>query len=34
MRERAELLGGKLDLGAGNGRFRVRLWVPAITPAE
>jgi len=34
MRERAELLGGKLELGAGDGTFRVRLWVPAVTPAE
>lgn len=34
MRERAELLGGKLELGAGDGRFRVRLWVPATAPAK
>jgi len=34
MRERAELLGGKLDLGADDGRFRVRLWVPAVAPTE
>lgn len=34
MRERAELLGGKLELGASDGRFRVRLWVPAAAPAE
>jgi len=34
MRERAELLGGKLELGADDGRFRVRLWVPAVAPTE
>lgn len=34
MRERAELLGGKLELGGGDGRFRVRLWVPAATAIE
>jgi signal transduction histidine kinase len=34
MRERAELLGGNLELGAGDGRFRVRLWVPAAEAGE
>jgi signal transduction histidine kinase len=34
MRERAELLGGKLEAGADDGRFRVRLWVPAVAPTR
>jgi signal transduction histidine kinase len=29
MRERAELLGDSLEVRGGDGRFRVRLWVPA-----
>jgi signal transduction histidine kinase len=29
MRERAELLGGRLEVGSAGGCFRVRLWVPA-----
>jgi signal transduction histidine kinase len=28
MRERATLLGGSLDVGASNGRFRVRAHLP------
>jgi signal transduction histidine kinase len=34
MRERAELLGGRLELAAEDGRFRVRLWVPTAAAIE
>jgi signal transduction histidine kinase len=29
MRERAELLGGRLDAGPTDDGFRVELWLPA-----
>jgi signal transduction histidine kinase len=29
MRERAELIGGRLDAGPTGDGFRVELWVPA-----
>jgi hypothetical protein len=30
MRERAELLGGTLEVGGGDGWWRVRRWVPVL----
>jgi hypothetical protein len=34
MRERAELLGGRLTAGPTEAGFRVALWLPAAAPGD